>query len=367
VAKKIFRKPIRKADHVFAKQIAVFAEPIRLIIGFAKNVFSNNIQKTQKTYFEFQKKIYSLIGFAKAQVNIKNLKKSNILYMKYVSVLTNLISLKHHLIISNLAGYNKKLLKFLLFFNDYSCIGISLNWILAGFSCKITYLNIISGNIRRQKGLKVLLPALLILAVSAFPIQLSAQQLKTNLELFEQEISAELDKVYYLPEVNRELKFVFWVSSAKKSKEDKKFIEQLVRKSADKNKLKYSFAKNDSINAPDTAYIKFSITVDKLNTVYTKLIKNGFLGEKSMQREITSAMSLKVSDNSEKVLFDEDIKTKFDDEIPYDDYTRFESGEYRFTQSTPPDISFLESIIFPAAVVTVSAIAAVLFFTIRSK
>jgi len=317
---------------------------------------------------EILKKNYSRIGFAKAQVNIKNLKKSNILYMKYVSVLTNLISLKHHLIISNLAGYNKKLLKFLLFFNDYTCIGISLTGILAGFSCKITYLNIISGNIPLQKGLKVLLPALLILAVSAFPTQLSAQQqLKTNLELFEQEISAELDKVFYLPEVNRELKFVFWVSSAKKSKEDKKFIEQLVRKSADKNKLKYSFAKNDSINAPDTAYIKFSITVDKLNTVYTKLIKNGFLGEKSMQREITSAMRLKVSDNSEKVLFDEDIKTKFDDEIPYDDYTRFESGEYRFTQSTPPDISFLESIIFPAAVVTVSAIAAVLFFTIRSK
>jgi len=65
VAKKIFRKPIRKADHVFAKQIAVFAEPIRLIIGFAKNVFTNNIQKSQKTLPEIQKKNYSRIGFAK--------------------------------------------------------------------------------------------------------------------------------------------------------------------------------------------------------------------------------------------------------------------------------------------------------------
>jgi len=48
VAKKIFRKPIRKADHVFAKQIAVFAEPIQPIIGFAKNIFVNNIQKMNK-------------------------------------------------------------------------------------------------------------------------------------------------------------------------------------------------------------------------------------------------------------------------------------------------------------------------------
>ncbi len=54
----LFAKP-------FANQITVFAEPIRLIIGFAKNVFTNNIQKSQKTLPEIQKKNYSRIGFAK--------------------------------------------------------------------------------------------------------------------------------------------------------------------------------------------------------------------------------------------------------------------------------------------------------------
>lgn len=48
----------------FANQIGVFAEPIRLIIGFAKNEFANKIKKTGKTQMEILKKNYSRIGFA---------------------------------------------------------------------------------------------------------------------------------------------------------------------------------------------------------------------------------------------------------------------------------------------------------------
>ncbi len=190
---------------------------------------------------------------------------------------------------------------------------------------------------------------------------------KSNLVIFEQEISGELEKFFYFPEINRELKFVFWVSSSKKNKEEKKFIESVIRKTAENNKLKYSFAKNENLESPDSIYNKCSITVEKLYTNYIKLIKNGFLGEKSMQREITSELDINISENTGKMLVNDVIKTRYDDEILYDDFTTFESSEYRFTQSSPPDISFIESIIFPVAVITVSAVAAILFFTIRSK
>lgn len=191
--------------------------------------------------------------------------------------------------------------------------------------------------------------------------------IKSNLEVFEQEISGELEKFFFLPGVNRDVKFVFWVSSPKKSKEDKKFIESVVKKTAERNKLKYSIGKDEVMDSPDTVYNKCEVTVNKLYTDYTKLIKNGFLGEKSMQREITSSLDVNISLNNGEVLVSDEIKTKYDDEIPYDDYTQFESAEYKFTQSTQPDISLLESIIFPVAVVTISAVAAILFFSIRSK
>lgn len=207
-----------------------------------------------------------------------------------------------------------------------------------------------------------------IIAAVFCPQGVQAQtDIKSNLEVFEQEISGELEKFFFLPGVNRDLKFVFWVSSPKKSKEDKKFIESVLKKTAERNKLKYSIAKDEVMDSPDTVYNKCAVTVNKLYTDYTKLIKNGFLGEKSMQREITSSLGINISLNNGEVLVEDEIKTKYDDEIPYDDYTQFESTEYKFTQSTQPDISLLESIIFPAAVVTLSAVAAILFFSIRSK
>ena len=217
------------------------------------------------------------------------------------------------------------------------------------------------------KKFTVFLYLAVIIAGVTYPRVFAQTNIKSNLEVFEQEISGELEKFFFMPGVNRDVKFVFWVSSPKKSKEDKKFIESVVKKTADRNKLKYSIAKDEVMDSPDTVYNKCAITVNKLYTDYTKLIKNGFLGEKSMQREITSSLDVNISSNNGEVLVSDEIKTKYDDEIPYDDYTQFESAEYKFTQSTQPDISLLESIIFPVAVVAISAVAAILFFSIRSK
>lgn len=197
---------------------------------------------------------------------------------------------------------------------------------------------------------------------------LMAQSLvKSNLVVFEQEISGELDKFFFFPQIERERKFVFWVSSVKKNKEEKKFIESVIKKSAEKNKLKIAFAQNGNMDSPDSIYNKCRITIEKLNTDYTKLIKNGFLGYKSMQRRVTSELDIEISDNTGNMLVNDVIKTDYEDEIPYDDYNVYESSEYKFTQSVPPNISFLESILFPAAVVTLSAVLAILFFTIRTK
>lgn len=209
---------------------------------------------------------------------------------------------------------------------------------------------------------------LFLFFIPVFCAQLYTQTArKTNLEIFEQEISGELDKFFFYPQINRDVKFVFFVSSAKNYKEEKKFIELVIRKNAERNKLKIAFAKDEKMDAPDSIYIKCRITVEKLKTEYTKLIKNGFLGQKSMQREIVSELDLDISDNFATILVKDMIRTKYDDEIPYEDFEVFQSSEYIFTQSIPPNISFIESIIFPAAIITLSAVATILFFIIRSK
>ena len=44
-----------------------------------------------------------------------------------------------------------------------------------------------------------------------------------------------------------------------------------------------------------------------------------------------------------------------------------ESGNYAFLKSVLPEKPFLKKVIVPAVIVAVSAIATILFFTIRSK
>lgn len=190
---------------------------------------------------------------------------------------------------------------------------------------------------------------------------------KTNLEVMELDISAELDKFFYYPGVNRDIQFVFYVTSLSRDKSEKKFIESVIKKTAEKNKLRISFSKDEQMISADSLYNKVSIGVIKLNTDYTKLVKNQFLGDKTIRRAVTSELSVEISTNRDSQLLKDNITTSYTGDIPYDNYGEYETGEYLFTQSIPPDISWLETIIFPAVIVTVSAVASILFFIIRSK
>jgi hypothetical protein len=190
---------------------------------------------------------------------------------------------------------------------------------------------------------------------------------KTNLEILEQDLTAEIEKLLYYPDVNRELQFVCYISPQSNDNSEKKFVESLLKKAAEKNKLKLSFAKDESMASGDSVYNKLKVNIIKIQTNYPALGKNKFLGEKTIKREISSELVVSISTGTGRVIVDEKVSTIYKDEIPYDDYERYQSEEYLFTQSVPPDISWLETIIFPAAVVVVSAVVTILFFTIRSK
>jgi hypothetical protein len=94
---------------------------------------------------------------------------------------------------------------------------------------------------------------------------------KTNLEVLEQDISGELEKFLYYPDLKRDIQFVFYVTSVSKDKNEKKFIESVIKKTADKNRLKISFSKDEQMLSSDSVYNKVNIGLLSLKLITRSL------------------------------------------------------------------------------------------------
>lgn len=193
---------------------------------------------------------------------------------------------------------------------------------------------------------------------------------RTNLEIFEKNISAELEKLFYTPGIERTAKFIFLVSITDDTKidekESKEFITGVIKKTGSKNNINFSIAKDYNSFEADSSYNKFKIRINTLKTAYPKFAKKKFLGEKTLLRKIYADIDADLSLGNTPAK-SEKIKVDYTDEIDYDDYLSLETSEYPFTKGRPPGVSDFETIIFPAMLVAVSAAAIILFFTIRSK
>jgi hypothetical protein len=108
--------------------------------------------------------------------------------------------------------------------------------------------------------------------------------------------------------------------------------------------------------------IKFSQL--KLKTVYTDLKAKKIFGDEYVSRELSVNYDFSVSG---KELISRKINKIFKDEVKVDKLEYIESGNYAFLKSVLPEKPFLKKILVPAVIVAVSAIATILFFTIRSK
>jgi hypothetical protein len=196
---------------------------------------------------------------------------------------------------------------------------------------------------------------------------------KKNIEIFEETISAALDKYYYYPEVNRNNTFIFIVNPLeeggknKSSDEASKFLRGIIKKTAARNNLKFSIAEDPSVIEDDSAYTLLILQIVDLGTKYSGFKKNRFLGDKTILRNIITDITVELKTSDGKVNLKDFINNTSQDEVNYDNYRQLESEDYDFTQGIPPDISAFERIIFPVLLICVTAAAAVIFFTIRTK
>lgn len=212
-----------------------------------------------------------------------------------------------------------------------------------------------------------------ILITCSIVIVFSQSEPKKNIEIFEETISSALEKYYYYPGVSRNNLFIFVVNppeeNEKKRSDDEssKFLRSIIKKTAAGNNLKFSFADDPSVIADDSAYNLLILQVVKLETKYTDFKKNRFLGDKTLFRNIITNITAELKTSDGKVNLKDIIKNTSQDEVRYDNYRQLESADYDFTQDTPPNISAFERIIFPVLLICVTAAAAVIFFTIRTK
>jgi len=194
---------------------------------------------------------------------------------------------------------------------------------------------------------------------------------KPNLAIFDEQISRELEKYYYTPDLNRNLQFIFFVVIQDDFKGDKtaarEFLTSVIKKTAKKNSLSFSIAKDSASLRSDSAFNAIYLSVVSLETSYPKFLKNRFLGEKTIERLITGNVYINLRSSDGRVALNDRIAINYTDEIKFDNYESYETDEYPFTVSEPPEVNSFEEVIVPASIVITSIIATILFFYIRTK
>jgi hypothetical protein len=194
---------------------------------------------------------------------------------------------------------------------------------------------------------------------------------KSNLEIFEKTISNELERLFYYPGVDRSAPFIFVISSGdtrnNHNTEVIKFLTGLVKKTASGNNLNFSIAPDSGNIKTDSVYFLFLLKVNKLMTSYPEFVKNKFLGEKVMRRNITADIPLRIIRKESDFKINDTIKMNYTDEVDLENYKDLESYDYYFTQGRPPAVGIIEKTFFPALLIVVSAAATLLFFIIRTK
>ncbi len=185
-----------------------------------------------------------------------------------------------------------------------------------------------------------------------------SQQVKRNLEIFDELISKQVEKIIFTTGLNKEKEFSFFVKSDEES-----FVKNIIKKTCGNNKIKHSFSE---IQSTDSNFYLILLTVNSLRTTYPGFKSKNFLGEKIIFRNLKGNVSFEISESG-KNLARSSEEINFKDAVNMENVEQIESEEYKFTKGKLPSVGLIEELFFPALLVVASAVATVLFFTIRTK
>ena len=121
-------------------------------------------------------------------------------------------------------------------------------------------------------------------------------------------------------------------------------------------------AYNESVNS-----IIFDFTVVELNVKYRRADRDGDFGKRRIERSVSTVLAGKVYTGSTgEVYYSGTVGKTAKDRIAIDDIARVEHEQISVTKGTRPSGSFMKKILEPAVVISATAIAIYLFFSVRS-
>lgn len=177
---------------------------------------------------------------------------------------------------------------------------------------------------------------------------------KNNFALFSELTLTGLDELQDVVTILGKEK-IFKISIDEKSEEAEFLINNVKQKFSSYN---FIYEKDDGFDYNVIfSSIKFSVS-------YSDLKADKIIGDEMFVRDLSSAFKFSVlnSGNGQQL-----VSKTYRDKVKTEYYDYIQENSFGFMKSGLPDKPFLKKILVPAIIVAVSAIAAILFFTIRSK
>jgi hypothetical protein len=144
-------------------------------------------------------------------------------------------------------------------------------------------------------------------------------------------------------------------------KGSKEYFDQKTRQIFSGYRIIYDTG-HDSVNY--NIYIREAVITPRYNRIFT----SSFLGTRRVEREILVKFDARIENAADKkVIFEKKFVKRFKDDFDLDKQLFIEDRRFEFTNAQLPEEGFLNRIIVPAVVILASAVAIILFFTIRSK
>lgn len=201
---------------------------------------------------------------------------------------------------------------------------------------------------------KIFSSLFILLFVISGNVYFSECQSKSNLIIFNSLVdSAANDVISNLPDESKSVKLDLILGKAYSV-----FTNEVI---GDFKKRGINISDN---NTPNSMQNTVNLTIEKVNVNYSNVFRKSLLGNFYVPRSFNLSGSYSIIGNS---TFEKKIKYSFIDTVGYDQLENLQNISYTFTESEIPSEPFLSSFWEPVIAVGASAIAVVLFFTIRSK
>ncbi len=202
--------------------------------------------------------------------------------------------------------------------------------------------------------------SLLIILLFLFSFSVYSQENnerpKTNLELINSILQRDFeDCIEYINILGSEKKYLI-------KDENQNEVNEYLIKLFKRTYVHYKFF-SDEKKAESDYVINFKNV--KIETLYN-FENNNLIFDKYIQRQIFCGFTFSISDN-DSILYNNDFTNQIKDTIDYIYIDYIESDNYQFTKGIMPKEGFWDKYLIPGSAILVSAIAIILFFTIRSK